>query len=199
MRLGVLSYPQAGRIRSVAKLVKNLGRQMSNVVIRKASTDDTDALARLASQTFLDAFERSNEPRNIRAYVKQAFSPPQIAKELLEDTSTFFVAERDSALIAYAKVRTLQAPECVQSQAATELHRIYVEHRFVGTGIGQMLLDAAIRAAEEAGHDVLWLGVWENNPDAAAFYERFGFNQVGRQVFMMGPEEQTDLIMMRRL
>ncbi len=172
---------------------------MSNVVIRKASTDDTDALARLASQTFLDAFEKANEPRNIRAYVKQAFSPPQIAKELLDDVSTFFVAERDSALIAYAKTRTLPSPECVKSTTATELHRIYVEQRFVGTGIGQMLLDAALQATEEAGHDFLWLGVWENNPDAVAFYERFGFTKVGNQVFMMGPEKQTDIIMMKRL
>jgi hypothetical protein len=78
---------------------------MSNVIIRKASTDDTDALARLAEETFLEAFERLNEPKNIRAYVKKAFNPAQVAKELLDDTSTFFVAERDSHLIAYAKIR----------------------------------------------------------------------------------------------
>ncbi|MFK8030104.1 MAG: N-acetyltransferase family protein [Gammaproteobacteria bacterium] len=168
---------------------------MSNVVMRKASSHDALALAHLAEQTFLDAFEASNEPKNIRAYVKSAFSHVQVSRELSDDASTFFVAERDSALVAYAKVRVATAPACVGSQPATELHRIYVEQRFFGTGIGQMLLDASIGAAREAGHAVLWLGVWEHNPDAVAFYEKFGFETVGSQKFMMGPQEQTDFIM----
>ncbi len=172
---------------------------MSNVVIRKASTDDTDALARLAKQTFLDAFERLNEPKNIRAYVKKAFNPAQVAKELLDDGSTFFVAERDSKLIAYAKIRASDAPECVDCSEATELERIYVEHRFLGTGVGQMLLDAAIEATRGNGHEVLWLGVWEHNPDAVAFYERFGFTTMGNKLFMMGADEQSDFIMRLRL
>lgn len=168
---------------------------MSNVVVRTASTADTDALAHLAEQTFLEAFEAANEPGNIRAYVKQAFSPAQVSKELRESNATFFVAERDAALVAYAKVRASGVPECVGSDRATELQRIYVEQRFVGTGIGRILLDAAIQATRDAGHDVLWLGVWEHNPDAVAFYERFGFETVGTQDFMMGSDQQTDLVM----
>lgn len=168
---------------------------MSNVVIRNGSTDDTDALARLARQTFLDSFEHLNDPKNIRAYVRQAFSPAQVAKELLDDSSTFFIATRDAKLIAYAKIRSGDVPHCVESADAIELQRIYVEKRFHGTGIGQMLTDAAIEATRQAESDVLWLGVWERNPDAVAFYQRFGFETVGTKVFMMGPEEQTDLIM----
>ncbi len=172
---------------------------MSNVLMRKASTDDTDALARLAKQTFLDAFERFNEPRNIREYVKQAFNPAQVAKELLNDSSAFFVAERDSKLVGYAKVRNSTVPECVGCESATELQRIYVAQIFLGTGIGQILLEAAIQATRDAGNDVLWLGAWDQNLDAAAFYERFGFQTVGEKPFMMGAEEQTDIIMRLRL
>ncbi len=168
---------------------------MSNVVIRIASTDDTDALARLAKQTFLDAFERFNEPKNIREYVRQSFSPARIAKELLNESSTFFVAERDAELIAYAKVRSADTPACVGSDSATELERIYVAQPFMGTGIGQILLETAIQATRDTGNDILWLGVWEKNPDAVAFYERFGFSKVGHKAFMMGAEEQTDFIM----
>lgn len=168
---------------------------MSNVVIRHASTNDTDALARLARQTFLDSFEHLNEPRNIHAYVNQAFSPAQVARELLDETCTFFVAERDAKLVAYAKVREGEVPDCVGANDALELERIYVEQRFLGTGVGRMLLDAAMEATRSAGRDVLWLGVWEKNPDATAFYERFGFETVGSKAFMMGPEQQTDLIM----
>ena len=118
---------------------------------------------------------------------------------MLDDNSTFFVVERDSRLVAYAKVRLSDVPECVNCAKATELERIYVEHQFLGTGIGQMLLDAAIDATRDAGHDALWLGVWEQNPDAVAFYERFGFTTVGTKEFMMGTDAQSDLIMRLRL
>ncbi len=131
--------------------------------------------------------------------VVHSFNPAQVAKELLDDESTFFVVERDSKLIAYAKIRTTDAPECVGCSEATELERIYVEHRFLGTGVGQMLLDAAIEATRGNGHEVLWLGVWEHNPDAVAFYERFGFTTMGNKLFMMGADEQSDFIMRLRL
>ncbi|MEM7081177.1 MAG: GNAT family N-acetyltransferase [Pseudomonadota bacterium] len=168
---------------------------MSNIVTRMASTADTDSLARLAKQTFLDAFEKFNEPQNIRAYVKSAFSPSQIAVELLDEDSVFFVAERDSMLVGYAKIRQGEVPACVAAASPAELHRIYVEQSVLGTGIGQMLLDAAIETSRAQQHDVLWLGVWEHNLDAVAFYERFGFERVGEHPFMMGAEQQTDFIM----
>jgi ribosomal protein S18 acetylase RimI-like enzyme len=62
-----------------------------------------------------------------------------------------------------------------------------------------MLLETAIEATRDTGHEVLWLGVWEHNPDAVAFYERFGFTTVGNKVFMMGTDTQSDYIMRLRI
>ena len=36
------------------------------------------------------------------------------------------------------------------------------------------------------GHDVLWLGVWEHNARARAFYARWGFVEVGEMRFLLG-------------
>ena len=38
----------------------------------------------------------------------------------------------------------------------------------------------------------MWLGVWERNERAKAFYARQGFRQVGRQIFVVGSDPQTD-------
>ncbi len=45
----------------------------------------------------------------------------------------------------------------------------------------------------------MWLGVWEYNPKAIAFYETLGFKVIGAHSFFMGEEEQTDLIMSKQL
>ena len=45
----------------------------------------------------------------------------------------------------------------------------------------------------------VWLGVWERNARAQAFYGKYGFRPVGTHVFMFGDEPQTDEIWMRPL
>ncbi len=53
--------------------------------------------------------------------------------------------------------------------------------------------------AREAGHQTMWLGVWEHNHRARAFYERWGFIPVGTETFRLGSDEQIDLLMELRL
>jgi ribosomal protein S18 acetylase RimI-like enzyme len=62
-----------------------------------------------------------------------------------------------------------------------------------------MLMEAAISTAREWRADVLWLGVWERNDRAIAFYEKQGFRIVGAQDFMLGSDRQRDHVMARDL
>jgi ribosomal protein S18 acetylase RimI-like enzyme len=50
-------------------------------------------------------------------------------------------------------------------------------------------------AAALGNADKVWLGVWENNPRALAFYQKFGFNKVGHHVFQLGNDPQHDWIL----
>ena len=47
------------------------------------------------------------------------------------------------------------------------------------------------------GKTFLWLGVWEKNPRAIAFYTKQGFALAGTHSFVMGDEAQTDFEMVR--
>jgi ribosomal protein S18 acetylase RimI-like enzyme len=58
---------------------------------------------------------------------------------------------------------------------------------------------AAQEAGRELGGRTLWLAVWERNPRAIAFYEKFGFRDVGRQDFRLGSDLQTDRVMVADL
>ena len=53
--------------------------------------------------------------------------------------------------------------------------------------------------AREGGFDSLWLGVWDQNRGAIAFYQREGFTQVGEYAFMLGNDRQNDLLLERPL
>src|SRR5436305_271799 len=79
--------------------------------------------------------------------------------------------------------------------APVELARFYVAHAWHGRGIAQALMDAVKNAAEVLGGKTLWLGVWERNARAIAFYEKCGFRTVGSHPFLVGSDLQTDLVM----
>jgi hypothetical protein len=65
----------------------------------------------------------------------------------------------------------------------------------LGTGVGQLLIDKAISVAKEAGLQYIWLGVWEKYPRAIRFYEKHGFQRIGTHLFMLGQDEQTDILL----
>jgi len=54
---------------------------------------------------------------------------------------------------------------------------------------------ATVAAARGRGSASLWLGVWERNPRAQAFYKKSGFADVGSHTFFVGTDEQTDRVM----
>jgi ribosomal protein S18 acetylase RimI-like enzyme len=57
------------------------------------------------------------------------------------------------------------------------------------------LYEWANERAKEQSKESIWLGVWEKNPSAIAFYESLGFKKVGQHTFLFGNDEQIDYIM----
>ena len=89
------------------------------------------------------------------------------------------------------------APAAVQGPAPLELKRLYVARAWHGQGVAQALMDAVLDAARASGARTLWLGVWERNPRAAAFYAKYGFTRVGEHTFVLGADAQTDWLLAR--
>ena len=167
--------------------------------IRNALQEDVDRLAALAQRTFLDAFGDSNDPEDMAAYVAQAFSAKHIRTELSETGCAFFVAEAGNELLGYAKLRKGSDGTEGIGPSPVELQRIYVEAPAIGKGIGAALIKASMERAQAIGYRTMWLGVWEMNLRAVAFYQRWGFETIGEHVFRLGKDDQIDLVMARSI
>ena len=168
--------------------------------IRPARPEDAEPLAALAAQSFRDAFGAENAAEDVDAYVFESFSTERLRAELLDDHNTFllvFAREPSAAPDGYAKLRRSEPDASVTGRDPVELHRLYVDRGAIGSGVGAALMRASLEAARRDGRKTLWLGVWEKNLRAIAFYERWGFETVGKHVFRLGSDDQTDLIMQR--
>jgi GNAT superfamily N-acetyltransferase len=167
--------------------------------IRLASSDDAATLAELAARTFRDAFGADNRPEDLALHLASAYGPAQQARELADPEMITLVAEADGTLIAFAQLRRGMPPATVVTPAPIELSRFYLASDWHGRGLAQRLMARVVDEAQGMGAATLWLGVWERNPRAIAFYRKAGYVEVGTHVFVVGTDPQTDRIMTRSL
>ena len=172
-----------------------------NQQIRKATIEDAEVLAKVSWESFHSAFAEhpANHPDDLKSYMDEAFSLETIKKELLDNDSTFFVAEIENKVAGYAKLKQNSREEGVSGENPIELVRLYSLHEFIGKGIGKTLILKCLEFAKESGHDIIWLGVWELNYNAQKFYTKFGFEKCGEHIFQLGSDPQTDWLMERKV
>lgn len=171
-----------------------------DIDIRQAVAADAAALSAFAERIFRETFGPDNAPANLDLYCLQAFSPSLQAAEIADTRIITLVATgARETLVAFAQLRLGPVPECVTGPMPMELVRFYVDTPLHGTGLARRLMEAVVDEARMRGMRTLWLGVWEHNPRAQAFYRKTGFVDVGAQTFHLGSDVQTDRVMMRTL
>lgn len=168
---------------------------MRERITRLATTEDAVLLATLARETFIEAFGADNEPQHIDTYCAASFCETKQAQQIADEGLATIVSTCDESLTGYAQVRLTSPHESVRSERPSELCRLYVRSQWHGRGVAQQLMREVCDTVAHAGADVLWLGVWEENPRAIAFYKKLGFKMTGRQTFYMGDDPQRDFVL----
>ena len=171
------------------------------VAIRAVVPADAAVLAALGRRTFEATFGPDNDPADVQQYLDETFAVERVELELGDPSNRHFFAFRpgEGGPAGYAKLRDGRPSASVTTARPIELQRLYVEAVAHRSGIGSALMGACMEEAGRGGFETLWLGVWEHNPKAIAFYQRWGFEQVGAHTFQLGASAQTDLVMARRV
>ena len=173
--------------------------QTPDLTIRRANPEDAGLLAELGARTFSETFTADNSPEDMAAYLAASFNPAQQTAELADPASTFFIAEVGGRAAGYAQLHAGEPAEGVEGSKPVELVRLYVSREWLGRGVGEALMRACVDEARRAGHGTIWLGVWERNGRAQAFYRKWNFRAVGEHVFHLGSDPQRDILMERAL
>ena len=169
------------------------------ITIKKCTLEDLHILQEISYETFNETFKDQNSPENMNTYLVGAFNLKQLEKELATISSQFFFVYYNQEVAGYLKVNTTDAQSEEMGDDSLEIERIYVKNKFQKNGLGKYLFNEALEIALELNLKEVWLGVWEKNENAIAFYKKMGFDQTGVHSFTMGDEEQMDLIMAKTL
>ena len=166
-----------------------------SAIIRKCEKKDLTQLCAFALKTFKDTFEKDNDPKDFNAYIEKAITEEKLGQEMAYEGSSFYFLELDGRVIGYIKLNFAPFQSDINDPKSLELERAYVDMKFHGLGYGKMLFDFIVAQANSHKIEYIWLGVWERNAKAIAFYEQLGFYKFAEHPFKLGTAKQKDHLM----
>jgi ribosomal protein S18 acetylase RimI-like enzyme len=165
------------------------------IIIRPALPGDAAALSELSTTTFVDTYAAYNTAEDMQLYIDTYFTPQRITEEINSSTIQYFIAYINNVPAGYIKMRTGENPPELSGIKNIEVERIYVLPTLKGMKIGKQLINHALLVARQQHYEVLWLGVWQENKNAIAFYNKMGFTIFGEHDFILGTDVQKDWLM----
>ena len=166
--------------------------------LRSAGAADADALALVASATFLETYAGSLDGADLVTHCLANNTREKFAAWASDPLSAVTLAEAlpGHAPLGYSVLTAVDLP-IAPRDGDIELRRIYAMGRLHGTGAGAALMAQALTDAARLGKDRVVLGVWGENHRAHRFYERQGFTVIGTREFKVGSVVHDDLVYAR--
>ena len=168
-----------------------------NIVYRGATRADAATLDRLFDTVFCDTFAHLYSAEDLDAFLS-SFGVPDWEAQLDDPAFACRIAEANGAPIGYAKLGPLKL-QVEEDGPALLLDQLYILKPYHGIGIAHALMDWTLDEARRRGAERLYLTVYVDNHRAKRFYDRYGFEAVGRYDFMVGGHADEDIIMRKIL
>ena len=163
------------------------------------STEDIKALQAIAKQTFTETFGSQNTAEDLAKFLSEEYDFDKLKAEVENPESFYYFYYFEDELAGYLKLNVGAAQTEPDYPEALEIQRIYVLQKYQGKRIGLAMMQQALAVAKKLKKPQVWLGVWENNLKAQAFYQKSGFKKVGSHDFILGDDKQTDYILLKTL
>ena len=164
------------------------------IAYRDAVPADGPELAQMARRSFTDTFGTLYRQEDLAQFLDDAFGAKGLPADLTDPDYSVRVATDDGAIVGYCKVGPVTFPGD-WPETAMELHQLYILGDHHGAGLAPVLMDWALAEMRGRGASEVILSVYIDNHRARRFYERYGFEEIGRYVFKVGDHEDDDRLM----
>lgn len=162
-----------------------------------ATIADLPNIDRIFRTSFCDTFAHLYRPEDLETFLAK-FTPQAWRAEMDDPACVFRIAEANGEPAGFVKIGPLTLP-VEPSGKALELRQLYVLEDHQGSGIAAQLMEWVLDKARGSGATGIYLTVYTGNHRARRFYERHGFEAVGRYDFMVGNQADEDVIMRKLL
>lgn len=167
------------------------------VMYRDATVKDAAELDRIFDRSFCDTFAHLYRSEDLDSFLS-GFGVSEWESQLRDPACAFRIAEVSGRPVGYVKIGPQKLP-VETDRPALLLDQLYLLKEHHGAGIAHDLMDWVLAEAKRRGAEELYLTVFTENHRARRFYDRYGFEVVGRYAFMVGNHADEDVIMRKAL
>ena len=163
------------------------------IAYRAAELADAASLRALFAKSFVETFGHLYRPSDLQEFL-DGNSLLKWETNLTDPEVAIRVCEMDGELAGFIELAPKKLPY-ETAAPAFELRRLYLRSNAHGRGIADELMKWALAEAARRGARELVLSVYVDNHRARSFYQRYGFEEVGKYDFMVGSHADEDLIL----
>ncbi len=116
-------------------------------------------------------------------YLNKIYGKEHLAAELTQKGGDYyFIRFRESnteplRTIGIFKIIKNALYPPLPNKRAFKVHRIYIDPKIQGKGIGKTLMQFAENLALQTNHDIIWLDAMDTHEQAQAFYKKLGYKK----------------------
>ncbi|MDO9086056.1 MAG: GNAT family N-acetyltransferase [Anaerolineaceae bacterium] len=167
----------------------------AHVTLRNAEYADLESLSSLAIRTYIDAFGYSFTREDLADHLQNNLSQKNF--EIILQKDIVILAETTEKMVGFIQFGITGNFDENKADRNWAIQRLYVLNDFQQQGIGGLLMQAALDEMKHQKVTRIYLDVWEKNPGAIRFYQRYGFKVIQKRDFVVASGKQTsqDLIM----
>ena len=155
----------------------------SDILIRRATINDTDTIARIGRIAVGDAHRASCSHEDMEHYLDTHYNAEAIGQELANAANIYHLLFYKGTPAGFSKIVLDATHPNVALRSTTKLDRIYLLSDYFDLQLGHQLLNENIAFSRQNRQSSMWLFTWTGNERAVNFYKRNGFTVIGDHMF----------------
>ena len=146
----------------------------SNISLQAIKETDSDILISLMKKVYPKAYAHFWKDDG-SWYVSTQYSKSNILKELSKEKSDYYLVLFNNEIIGNFRVVWDEKLVGIPTEKQLKLHRIYLDSKLQGQGIGKTLLSWLESTAKEKKYQTIWLDAMNHQTQAFEFYKKLGY------------------------
>jgi len=161
----------------------SLDASMNAPIIRIATAEDAEVLGVIGPAAYAEAYGYLWDRPDAYSDQLRTFGPRAFESLLARPEARVWVGETGGTIVGFLSMIVGSVDPIKHRHGGAEIPRIYVIGPTQRTGLGRLLLDAAINQAASEGLSHVWLDVMASATAARRAYAKWGFREIGGRRF----------------
>lgn len=145
-----------------------------NIQLKEILNSDSELLFRLMKEIYTPAYQHFWIDQGAW-YLNSQYSKENVLKELSNEKSRYYFILFKGKIIGNFRFIWDENLEGLPKEKQVKLHRIYLDPKTQGNGIGKLLVVWLEEKAKQKGYQIIWLDAMNGQEQAFQFYKKLGY------------------------